>query len=93
MKLQDDLDRINEWSTRWKLPFNVDKCKSLHIGRKNKRHCYEMEGKKLEQVTEENFNDDEFTSKLQRNKKGEWRLRPTEKIIHITRQNNTTSPV
>ena len=38
---------------QWQLPFNVDKCKSLHIGRKNKRHCYEMERKKLEQVTEE----------------------------------------
>ena len=53
IKLQDDLDRISEWSTRWQLPFNIGKCKSLHIGRKNKRHCYEMEGKKLEQVTEE----------------------------------------
>ena len=32
---------------------NIDKCKSLHIRRNNMRHCYEMEGKKLEQVTEE----------------------------------------
>ena len=22
-KLQDDLDRINEWSTRWQLPFDI----------------------------------------------------------------------
>ena len=33
-KLQDDLDGINEWSTRWQLPFIIDKCKSLHISRK-----------------------------------------------------------
>ena len=52
-KLQDDLDRIYEWSTLWQLPFNIDKCKSLHIGRKNKRYWYEMNGTKLKQVTEE----------------------------------------
>ena len=46
-KLQDDLDRIYEWSTRWQLPFNIDKCKSLHIGRKNKRYWYEMNDTKL----------------------------------------------
>ena len=50
-KLQDDLDGINEWSVRWQLPFMIDKCKSLHISRKNMRHCNEMEGKELEQVT------------------------------------------
>ena len=33
--------------------FNIDKCKSLHIGRKNKRYWYEMNGTKLKQVTEE----------------------------------------
>ena len=52
-KLQDDLDRIYEWSTRWQLLFNINKCKSLHIGRKNKRYWYEMDGTKLKQVTEE----------------------------------------
>ena len=51
--LQEDLDRICEWSTRWQLPFNIDKCKSLHIGRKNKRYWYEMNDTKLKQVTEE----------------------------------------
>ena len=63
-KLQDDLDRIYEWSTRWQLPFNIDKCKSFHIGRKNNRYWYEMNGTKLKQVTEEKdlgiFIDDEL---------------------------------
>ena len=52
-KLQDDLDSLTEWSTRWQLPFNVDKCKSLHIGRNNRKHVYEMDGKKLDQGKEE----------------------------------------
>ena len=52
-KLQDDLDSLTEWSTRWQLPFNVEKCKSLHIGRNNRKHIYEMDGKELDQVKEE----------------------------------------
>ena len=49
-KLQDDLDSLTEWSTRWQLPFNDEKCKSLHIGRNNRKHIYEMDGKELDQV-------------------------------------------
>ena len=51
--LQGDLDSLTEWSTRWQLPFNVKKCKSLHIGRNNRKHMYEMDGKELDQVKEE----------------------------------------
>ena len=52
-KLQMDIDRLSEWSKLWQLPFNVDKCKILHIGRNNEQHSYTMEGKKLEKVKEE----------------------------------------
>ena len=33
--LQDDLDKLDEWSRRWKLKFNREKCKVMHIGRRN----------------------------------------------------------
>ena len=33
--------------------FNVDKCKVMHIGYKNVKATYEMNGKPLEEVTEE----------------------------------------
>ena len=49
-KLQDDLDSLTEWSMRCQLPFNVEKCKSLHIDRNNSKHIYEMDGKELDQV-------------------------------------------
>ena len=52
-KLQDVLDSLTEWSTWWQLPFNVDKCKSLHIGRNDRKHIYEMDENKLDQVKEE----------------------------------------
>ena len=42
MRLQDDLTRLSEWSKLWKLPFNIGKCKSLHIGRSNNRTIYKI---------------------------------------------------
>ena len=51
--LQHDLDKLTEWSVTWQLPFNVDKCKSLHIGTKNEHHIYNMSKKCLEQVKQE----------------------------------------
>ena len=58
-----------------------------------------MEGKKLEQVIEDKalgiLIDDELKFHKQTaaaTKKREWRLRLTKEIIHITRQNDTTSP-
>lgn len=33
--------------------FNVDKCKVMHIGQNNKKVNYQMNGKYLEEVTDE----------------------------------------
>ena len=52
-ELQEDLNELTKRSTRWQLPFNIDKCKSLHMGKNNKKLTYEMDGKKLKQVKEE----------------------------------------
>ena len=53
IKLQDDLNKLTEWSAKWQLPFNIGKRKSLHIGRNNQHHIYEINGHKLDQVQEE----------------------------------------
>ena len=42
--LQTDVDALAGWSDRWQLPFNVDKCKVLHIGANNVHHQYTMRG-------------------------------------------------
>ena len=52
-KLQCDLDKLSDWTEKWQLYFNTDKCKSLHIGRTNKRQVYQMNGNSLDQVMEE----------------------------------------
>jgi len=51
--LQDDLDLLYAWSNEWQMQFNVDKCKVMHIGKKNPFYSYKMNGAKLEEVTVE----------------------------------------
>ena len=55
-KLQNDLRNLCKWSQDWLMLFNVDKCKVMHIGNNNineKYESYKMNGKLLEEVTEE----------------------------------------
>ena len=52
-QLQKDLDSLSNWSEKWQLPFNVLKCKVLHIGNNNPCRRYMMKGKRLEDVDEE----------------------------------------
>ena len=33
-ELQEDLDRLREWSNNWLLDFNTEKCKVMHAGHK-----------------------------------------------------------
>ena len=40
--LHKDLDRLHEWSNRWLLQFNEEKCKVMHIGRNNTGHQYHL---------------------------------------------------
>jgi hypothetical protein len=52
-KLQAVLNRLCDWTTEWGMKFNVQKCKVMHFGKKNPKFNYTMEGKQLEEVTEE----------------------------------------
>ena len=45
--LQRDLDAVKEWACRWKMEFNVDKCKIMHLGSTNPKHTYTMGGNNL----------------------------------------------
>ena len=52
-QLQEDLNKIGEWSQKWQMPFNLDKCKVMHVGQSNKKANYELLGKQLETCNEE----------------------------------------
>ena len=55
-KLQDDLRKLNEWSDKWLLKCNPDKCRVMHVGHNYPTEYYmEQDSKlcKLIEVTEE----------------------------------------
>jgi len=52
-KLRDDLDCLHDWSDRWQLPFNKDKCKVVHYGRNNPVAQYAMDGTIMESLEAE----------------------------------------
>ena len=40
--LQQDLNKLYEWSQQWQMQFNVDKCSVIHLGHKNKKYKYKL---------------------------------------------------
>ncbi len=48
LSLQDDLRRISEWSQRWEMSFNVNKCHVLQIGTRKQKFDCKMNGTKIE---------------------------------------------
>ena len=51
--VQEDIDKLVSWSQKWLLSFNAEKCKVMHIGRRNDRERYYMEGIEIKDVAEE----------------------------------------
>ena len=47
-RLQNDIKRIIDWSTKWQMKFNTSKCKVVHIGKNNPNKTYEMDNNSLE---------------------------------------------
>ena len=53
LSLQDDLNKLLEWSIDWQMLFNIDKCKVMHLGKSDNPYCYQLQGIALEDVAEE----------------------------------------
>ena len=51
--LQKDVDTLCTWAADWQMKFNVDKCKTMHIGSANNRFGYNMNGQRLEEINNE----------------------------------------
>ncbi len=41
--IQNDLNRIVQWSENWQTPFNVERCKVMHTGPGNCSNSYNMQ--------------------------------------------------
>ena len=51
--LQRDINAVMTWSSSWQLPFNIQKCKVMHLGYRNTLQEYMMDGKPLQSVNSE----------------------------------------
>ena len=51
--IQNDLDKIIQWSEQWQMPFNLEKCKVMPFGTRNSNYTYKMRGEPLRVVNEE----------------------------------------
>ena len=40
--IQEDLNHLLQWSNKWLLPFNIEKCTVLHYGKVNPKNDYMM---------------------------------------------------
>ena len=38
---------MGEWAAKWRMEFNVDKCKIMHVGGRNQGFKYEMAGQEI----------------------------------------------
>ena len=47
------IDNLVTWSSKWQLYFNVGKCKVVHMGRKNPKFQYSMNGAPIESIESE----------------------------------------
>ncbi len=50
MILEENLRKISEWSQRWEININVNKCQILQVGTRNPKFEFEMNATKLESV-------------------------------------------
>ncbi len=50
LNLQEGLRKLSQWSERWEMSFNANKCHILHVGTRIQEFNYEMNGVKLDSV-------------------------------------------
>ena len=50
-RLQQDLNKLQEWAKTWQMQFNASKCKVIHFGGKNPTSIYTMNGHTLEETS------------------------------------------
>ena len=50
-EMQKDIDMMSKWAAEWQMQFNKEKCKIMHIGSKNLKIKYMMDGNEMS-VTE-----------------------------------------
>lgn len=52
-KMQGDLNTLNIWANENLMPFNVEKCKVMHIGKNNNKAKYTLMNETIHETIEE----------------------------------------
>ena len=47
MELQEDINKLVEWASKWQMSFNVEKCSVMHIGHNNMQSNYNISNQQL----------------------------------------------
>src|SRR6266516_5871805 len=53
LSMQKDLDILGDWAIKNKMPFNVSKCKVMHLGKKNVKYEYRIMDQEIPITSEE----------------------------------------
>ena len=53
LRMQEDLNTLELWSKENEMPFNISKCKVIHVGKRNLREKYKLNDQVIEEVKEE----------------------------------------
>ena len=51
--MQDSINHLQNWASRWQMRYNTDKCSVMHFGHQNPHHTYTLGDKQLKESTEE----------------------------------------
>ena len=51
--LQNDITKLDKWANTWQMKFNVDKCKTMHLGHGNIQSKYQLDNKVLDSTHSE----------------------------------------
>ena len=51
--MKRDVKILVEWSEKWLMPYNIKKCKAMHLGNNNTEAKYEIKGLNLQVINEE----------------------------------------
>ena len=51
--VQKDVDKIEQWYSKWQITFNASKWKTMHYGYDNPARIYKINGKEIESSSHE----------------------------------------
>src|SRR6266516_3374562 len=89
LSLQKDLDILGDWAIKNKMPFNVSKCKVMHLGKKNVKYEYRIMNYVLPITSEEKYLGVFFSDTFKPSLNCDKVSKTANKIIGMMRRNIT----